>query len=223
MFQTLLVPLDGSPFSAKALPVATALAKRTGASLHVVTVLDPSAVRALRAGRGAGPGHGYRRARGAPRRRSGGDRCGRGHRPAGRGRHGYRAACSRAPWWRRWPSYADEIGADLVVMTTHGRSGLERLWLGSVAMSFLHRAPCPVYLVRPAGDDRSRSGDPAAHRAHAHAARRHQRSPTRSSRAPPSSRAVARRADLALHRGHPRAPFRWRRSERRRCSPTTPT
>jgi nucleotide-binding universal stress UspA family protein len=47
--------------------------------------------------------------------------------------------------------FATEIKADLVVMTTHGRSGLERLWLGSVAMSFLHRAPCPVFLVRPSG------------------------------------------------------------------------
>ena len=38
--------------------------------------------------------------------------------------------------------------ADLVMMTTHGRSGLGRLVLGSVADEVLRRAPCPVFLVR---------------------------------------------------------------------------
>lgn len=38
-------------------------------------------------------------------------------------------------------------GADLIVMSTHGRSGLERLWLGSVAMRVAHTAQLPVLLV----------------------------------------------------------------------------
>lgn len=37
---------------------------------------------------------------------------------------------------------------DLIVMTTHGRSGLERLWLGSVAASIVHQSTCPVLLIR---------------------------------------------------------------------------
>ena len=37
---------------------------------------------------------------------------------------------------------------DLIVMSTHGRSGLSRWIHGSVATKILHHAPCPVYLVR---------------------------------------------------------------------------
>jgi nucleotide-binding universal stress UspA family protein len=37
--------------------------------------------------------------------------------------------------------------ADLIVMGTHGRSGVDRLMLGSVAESVLRRAPCPVLTV----------------------------------------------------------------------------
>jgi nucleotide-binding universal stress UspA family protein len=42
---------------------------------------------------------------------------------------------------------AEELPADLVVMGTHGRSGFERLVLGSVAERLVHRLPCPVLTV----------------------------------------------------------------------------
>jgi nucleotide-binding universal stress UspA family protein len=42
---------------------------------------------------------------------------------------------------------AAEIRADLIVMGTHGRSGLGRLLLGSVAEGVLREAPCPVLTV----------------------------------------------------------------------------
>lgn len=41
-----------------------------------------------------------------------------------------------------------EVGADLVVMGTHGRTGLARLALGSVASSLTRHAPCSVLVVR---------------------------------------------------------------------------
>jgi nucleotide-binding universal stress UspA family protein len=41
------------------------------------------------------------------------------------------------------------INADLVVMGTHGRTGFERLLIGSVAEKVLRKAPCPVLLVPP--------------------------------------------------------------------------
>jgi nucleotide-binding universal stress UspA family protein len=43
---------------------------------------------------------------------------------------------------------AIKLGADLIVMGTHGRQGLRRALLGSVAESLVRTAPCPVLLVR---------------------------------------------------------------------------
>jgi nucleotide-binding universal stress UspA family protein len=42
---------------------------------------------------------------------------------------------------------AEELGADLVVMGTHGRSGLGHFLLGSVAEKVLRRAHCPVLTI----------------------------------------------------------------------------
>jgi nucleotide-binding universal stress UspA family protein len=43
---------------------------------------------------------------------------------------------------------AREVGADLIAMTTHGRSGLGRLLFGSVAEAVLRQAEIPVFLMR---------------------------------------------------------------------------
>lgn len=48
-------------------------------------------------------------------------------------------------------SYAKTAGIDLIVMGTHGRSGLAHLLMGSVAEHVLRAAPCPVVTVRDAG------------------------------------------------------------------------
>jgi nucleotide-binding universal stress UspA family protein len=44
-------------------------------------------------------------------------------------------------------------GADLVVVGSHGRTGLSRLVLGSVAMAVVSHAPCPVVVVRTPPED----------------------------------------------------------------------
>lgn len=44
---------------------------------------------------------------------------------------------------------ADRLGADLVVVGTHGRTGIARLALGSVAETVVRAAACPVLVVRP--------------------------------------------------------------------------
>jgi len=44
---------------------------------------------------------------------------------------------------------ASDIGADLIVVGTHGNRGLDRLLLGSVAESLVRHAPCPVLTWRP--------------------------------------------------------------------------
>lgn len=43
---------------------------------------------------------------------------------------------------------AETVGADLIVMGTHGRRGVRRVLLGSVAESVVRSAPCPVLTVR---------------------------------------------------------------------------
>jgi nucleotide-binding universal stress UspA family protein len=43
---------------------------------------------------------------------------------------------------------ARETGCDLIVMGTHGRTGVGRLLMGSVAEAVLRKAPCPVLTVK---------------------------------------------------------------------------
>jgi len=47
--------------------------------------------------------------------------------------------------------HAAQKEIDLVAMSTHGRSGFKRFFLGSVAEKVLRHAPKPVYLVRCTG------------------------------------------------------------------------
>jgi nucleotide-binding universal stress UspA family protein len=46
---------------------------------------------------------------------------------------------------------AGEWGADLIVMGSHGHTGLKRLLLGSVAQAVVAHAPCSVEVARPRG------------------------------------------------------------------------
>jgi nucleotide-binding universal stress UspA family protein len=48
--------------------------------------------------------------------------------------------------------HAREIGADLVVMTTHGWGGLRRAWLGSVTEELIRSTEIPVLVIRPGKD-----------------------------------------------------------------------
>ena len=156
MYQSILVPLDGSPFSATALPVAAAFARRTGAELHLVTVYDPSAFLHFRA---AGSGlqeftpatveEHCRILRSTVQEAA-----------ASISNTGLKATGTllEGTIVEALAEHADATRADLVIMTTHGLSGLDRLRLGNVATSFLSRSPIPVFLVRPAGPDAPQPG-----------------------------------------------------------------
>jgi nucleotide-binding universal stress UspA family protein len=56
--------------------------------------------------------------------------------------------------------YGRDVGADLIVMGTHGRTGLERLLMGSVAEKVLRDAACSVLVVKlPRGMPAIERGD----------------------------------------------------------------
>ena len=46
-------------------------------------------------------------------------------------------------------NFAEQIGAELVVLPSHGRTGLKRLLIGSVAERVVRLAHCPVLVLKP--------------------------------------------------------------------------
>jgi nucleotide-binding universal stress UspA family protein len=59
---------------------------------------------------------------------------------------------------------AEGLAADLIVMTTHGRGALQRLWLGSVADELIRNHSHRVLLVRPIEGEAGRNGEPTIQR-----------------------------------------------------------
>jgi nucleotide-binding universal stress UspA family protein len=55
---------------------------------------------------------------------------------------------------------AREAGCDLIVMGTHGRTGLGHLLMGSVAEAVLRKAPCPVLTVKAPPPQAAPAGEP---------------------------------------------------------------
>jgi nucleotide-binding universal stress UspA family protein len=143
----LVVPLDGSSHAEAALPVARSVARGLDGSVTLVCVL-PAAGQLV-----AEPGGGLRMYIGADHDRLTDD---------ARVYLESRAAGLRASGLQVEPRLklgkpaaeihrtADELGAGMVVMATHGRTGLARAVLGSVAGEVLHHGTTPVLLVRPA-------------------------------------------------------------------------
>lgn len=132
-----LVPLDGAPFAEAALPLAAHVARRHGATLHLVVVHDPpvpgsDAVAALAVAL-QGTARGYLRA--VASRLD----------PAGTLAH--EVDVLQGPVGPTLSAASSR--ADLVVMATHGRGALRRVWLGGVADYVLRHAAAPVLLVRP--------------------------------------------------------------------------
>lgn len=151
MYTTIVVPYDGSVHSARALPVAAALAKRTGARVELVIVHDPSAYIPFVPGEVAIPVYDQELVQ-AHRQRDADalERAVQSLRDEGVTASG---AVLDGTIVEALEEYVASHGTDLVIMTTHGRSGFQRLRLGSVAASFLTRTTVPVLLVRGAGSE----------------------------------------------------------------------
>jgi nucleotide-binding universal stress UspA family protein len=145
MFNRILVPTDFSATSDAALEHARVFAERFGGSLHLLHVVEDQYA--------TGPlgGEVYaQQAAGtltslvqeAQERLS--------HRINALDRSRFRATTEVivGTAMRTIAEYAGDNGYDLIVMGTHGRTGLAHVLMGSVAEHVVRTAPCPVLTVR---------------------------------------------------------------------------
>ena len=151
MYQTIVVPIDGTPLAEAALPLAKDVARRAHARVHLV--FSHQSVPILAAGAEmAAPAddvdalvrereHAYLDAT--------------THRMARQGFPDVEALRTDGPPGRAVCDEIRRIRGDLVVMASHGRGALGRLWRGSVADDLVHRCGVPVLLLGP-GIARSR-------------------------------------------------------------------
>ncbi len=157
MFRSIMVPLDGSAFGEQVLPLAAGLAKRAGARLELVHV---------HAGVESGVEEGVLVPAEAMDRWDGevrqserlylGDAA---HRLVEREELEPRVALLTGRVVDALERHVAEIGADLVIMSTHGRGGVARAWLGSVADGLLRRLAVPLLLVKPSEGTSLPAGD----------------------------------------------------------------
>jgi nucleotide-binding universal stress UspA family protein len=147
MFKHILVPVDGSSAAQQAVEKAAGLARAFGSQVTVVYVIDPYPFTGL------GSDFAYGQA----------EYLSAAQAEAGEAIEAARTALAAAgvpvqtqvveahAIWRGILDTAATGGADLIVMGSHGRSGLEKLVLGSVAQRVVSHAPLPVLIVREQG------------------------------------------------------------------------
>jgi nucleotide-binding universal stress UspA family protein len=141
MYHTLLVPLDGSAYSERALPMAVSMARHLKARVFLVRAA--SALAFPGADATDAQVHAVREARTYLEVLA-----------AGLSGQGVDIEVA-VPFGDAAGEILVEISlrkADLVIMCTHGRSGLGRWIYGSVAEQVLHHSRVPVLLVQPTGD-----------------------------------------------------------------------
>jgi nucleotide-binding universal stress UspA family protein len=134
MFKTILVPLDGSAESNVALPLARAMAQPTGGAIWLVRVVPVSPL----------PDGHTRTHEAALSIQRVADELSRGglevHPVTREGDAGQEIL-----------HLSTEAAADVIVMRTHGRAGLERAVFGSVAEQILQNTTVPLAVLRPGG------------------------------------------------------------------------
>lgn len=142
MFESILVPLDGSSFGESAIPAAAALARRTGARLHLAHV------RPAHGGVRTGiPGLAPSSAEAEMAARTYLDRI--AERTSEDLGESVSFVLPTGPVVEALRDYAVAQRISLIVMGTHGRRGVSRAWLGSVAAGVVREVAAPVLLVRP--------------------------------------------------------------------------
>jgi nucleotide-binding universal stress UspA family protein len=142
MFKKILVPIDGSTCASRALDTATALAGEQQAKVVLCSVMEPQNAE-------------YALAYATPEITGGLFEALREEAEADLKEGCARVAPVQCETMLRQGAAAEEIvkaadacGADLIVMGSHGRRGLSRFFLGSVAEGVLRQAKVPVMIIR---------------------------------------------------------------------------
>ena len=136
MFRSVLVPLDGSPFSEQALPLAQLIGRGAGARLHLGHVHVPDS---------------HTNGRGREQKEEYLTQVVQRLTAEGIDADQTLLAGTVLKAIEEW---AQQVAPDLIVMATHGRSGLERLRRGSVAEGLVSRGIAPMLLLHAdAGDE----------------------------------------------------------------------
>jgi nucleotide-binding universal stress UspA family protein len=141
----ILVPLDGSELAEKALEPVTDLARALGAPIHLARVVPPPTFKHV---------GGYPDLVGVPRGVDVGEAESYLETVAARLHENGIAVTMQAVEAegvaRSLSEVAEEQGADVIAMSTHGRGGVARLVMGSVASGIVQEATVPILLFRPA-------------------------------------------------------------------------
>ena len=159
MYRGIVVPLDGFATAERALPVAGRLALESGARVHLVHVVDPLAVPLY--AEGVPPaqwwnGGAVKLARSYLERLA--------QESSAKYSVEFTSEILPEPIVPSLLSYVERSGADLIVTTTHGKSPLKRLWMGSVADELARSATCPALFLRASEVvPEERAGDPFKH------------------------------------------------------------
>jgi nucleotide-binding universal stress UspA family protein len=141
----ILVPLDGSEVAEQALAVGASRARMDGATLHLVSVHEPMPL--------GGMPPDYPIAMFDLEEQTRADLAKYLESVAGQARASLQTpvitSIVTGSAAGALCEYVESHSVGLVVMTTHGRGGLNRLWLGSVADRMLRRLEVPVLLLHP--------------------------------------------------------------------------
>ena len=143
MFKHILVPVDGRPAMQDVLDKAVALARAFGAPLTAVYVFDPQPFV------GVSSEFAYGQSDAVAEARAAGEQALQDAQQTlqASGQTVHTAMVEEATAWRGILHAAGEVHADLIVMGSSHRKGLEKLVLGSVAESVLQHAAIPVFVV----------------------------------------------------------------------------